>query len=164
MSVYVLSTCFLKDLNSKVYLTEVLLEFTKLNSYRLGIDKDKFIIDMYHEVAKERAEIASWLTIMSFEPSAFEEIIRVDEALKDTKEIFLAVCKCVVSQRKLIVHTVQNYCDCCFKDNKIIEYDGVNIEIIEKDDAIEEFRDKKRNIYINDSTVATNGSSISGVT
>ncbi|SDU38511.1 hypothetical protein [Desulfobacula phenolica] len=163
MSVYVISSCFLENLNSKIYLTEVLLKFPEQNSLRVGIDKDKFIIDLYGKIAEDRPEIASWLCIMSYEPSAFEEITTIGDSLSEEKEIFLYVCKSVAGSKQMIVHTIQDFNGYNIMENNKIEYSGETIRILEKDDAVGEFKIDRKTTIIKNSTVATGGSIIEGI-
>ena len=44
---------------------------------------------------EKRPELASWLSLMSYEPSSFVRITKIDSAIVEIVEKFLFVCKCV---------------------------------------------------------------------
>jgi hypothetical protein len=163
MSVYVVCSCFVGNLNSKVYLTEVLLKFAQQNTLRVGIDTDRKLIDIYSKIAESKPEIASWLSLMSYEPTSFQEIVKLEDSIKDEFHMFLFVCKSIVNKNCMIVDTIQNFNLFEFVDEKHIMYTNKKICLIEKDDAIEELKDDKMTVNIKDSIVAKNGSKIERV-
>lgn len=163
MSIFVVSSCFLENLNSKIYLTEVLLKFTQMNSLRVGIDTEKKLIDIYSQIAENKPEVASWLALMSYEPTSFEEIIKIDPSISDKTEMFLFVCKSIVDNNSMIVNSIQRFHNFETLGNKKIKYMDKIISILERDDAVEEFRAKYNTVNIHNSIVANDGSSIEGV-
>ena len=162
MSVYVLSSCFLKNITSKIHITEVLLKFTQQNEYKVGIDTEKQIIDIYSEIAENRPAIAYWLQLMSNEPSSFEEIGQLRIGIKKEIEKYLYLAKSIVNTKKIIVYSFQILKDYKFSSAVHLEYEDTIITVFDRDSAIEEFAEKK-NISISDSVIATKGSKITKV-
>lgn len=163
MSIFIVCSCFLENINSKNYLTEVLLKFTQQNNLRVGIDTEKKLIDIYSKIAESKPEVASWLTLMSYEPTSFEEIVNISEDISDEIEMFLFVCKSVINKNCIIVNTIQKFVSYEFIEEKKMKYKDKIICILEKDDAVEEFRTNDQIVNISDSIVANRHSSIEGV-
>lgn len=74
MGVYVILPCLLEKITAKIYLTEILFQFPHQNSLKVGIDSQNRIVEKYSEIAQNNPAIASWLQIMSYEPTSFERI------------------------------------------------------------------------------------------
>lgn len=156
--------CLLKEIKEKVYLTEVLIPFTQLNDLKVGIDTKNKIISKYLQIGQNNPGIASWINLMSYEPSSFEKIKVPDNDLNaDLAELYLLVCKCVVQQKKVIVYSHQTLCDFTFIERNTIEYNGCKVEVYDRDEAIEELKYFNKNITIKDSIIAINGSTIKEV-
>lgn len=162
MSIYIISSCFLRNVTSKIHITEVLLKFTQLNEYKVGIDTQKKIIDIYSEVAENKPEVAYWLQLMSHEPTSFEEIceLRPDIIIEIEKYLFLA--KSIVNKKNLIVYSYQSLDGFKFSESNKLEYEESMINVFDRDSAINEFSDTQA-ILIKNSIIATNGSKISKV-
>ena len=95
MGIYIIAPCFLENISEKKYITEVLLPFTQENTLAVGVDHENIIYDIYALLAEKRPELASWLSLMSYEPSSFVRITKIDSAIVEIVEKFLFVCKCV---------------------------------------------------------------------
>ena len=163
MSLFIISSCFLENINSKVYLTDVLFKFTQQNALKVGIDEEKKIIDVYSKIAESRPEIACWLGIMSYNPSSFEEIVKIKKGITSELEMFLFVCKSVVANNCIIVDTFQIFKDYDVVGDYMIKYDDTKITVLEKDTAVEAFKTEKNITNIIDSIVANAKSTIKGV-
>lgn len=156
--------CLLKEIKDKVYLTEVLVPFTQQNKLKVGIDTKNKIVNKYAEIAQNNPGIASWLHLMSYEPTSFERINTPDNKLSaDLVEFYLNVCKHVAQQKKVIVYSHQTLSDYTFIDENVIEYDGCSVNVYDRDDAIKELKGFENNILIKDSIVANDGSTIKNV-
>jgi hypothetical protein len=139
------------------------VEFIQQNDLKVGVDNEMKILDKYTEIAQERPGIASWLQLMSFEPSIFEAITSVSEDVSiDTVDFYLNVCKGVVNQHKLIIHSLQTLSGHEFVDEGSVNFAGENIQIFDRDSAIGELVQGNNNITtkIINSVVATVGGRI----
>jgi len=164
MGIYVIAPCLLKGIREKLYLTEVLIPFTQQNSLKIGIDSQNKILNKYSEIGQMNPGIASWLHLMSYEPSSFEKI-DIPNELSDPEDLkfYLKVCKCVVQQKKLIVFSHQSLDGYPFQEGNLIEFEGTHLFVFDRDEAIVELSMKGNNITINDAIIATNGSTITRV-
>jgi hypothetical protein len=165
MGVYIIMPCLLKEAKEKVYLTEVLLPFTHQNNLKVGLDTKDKIITEYHQIAKDNPGIASWIQLMSYSPTSFEKISIPNNDIDTTEvEYYLLVCKHVTQQKKVIAFSYQSFYNYPFKESNKICYEGFDMNVYDRDDAIEELKCfNNNNIIINDSIIATNGSSINKV-
>ncbi len=162
--IYAINSCFLRNVKLKKYVTEVLIKFAQENSLRVGIDQDMKAIDIYRDIAQENPIVASWLTLMSFEPNSFQIVAKITEPITSETQFFLAICKSIVNNKCLIVDTIQNFNDFNIFEKCKLEYCGTTIRLIEKDDAVEELSSKSTaiNNQITGSIVAMESSRIIG--
>ncbi|WP_020586371.1 hypothetical protein [Desulfobacter curvatus] len=163
MATYIVSSCFLKNAELRPYISDVLFRFPQQdNSLKVGIDKNKIIIDLYAEIAEEKHHVSTWLDLMSFNPTSFEKITEIEEGITEETEVFLFVCSALVNNKKMIVDTIQNFGAYNVTEENQIEYRNNKIKIIEKDDAVIELRPQNQQINIasGGSSIATGGSSI----
>lgn len=154
MSIFTISPDFFRsiDENEKIYLTDILFVFTNRNtSYKVTTDKHGYILDIYKGIKENAEVIKMWLDFMTFHPSPFEKI-NVDIKDIDCEETkFIKVCKETKGYNNLIVYSIQNLkkFNC---EKKIIRYEGKEIILFDRDDAISELTPKKT--IITDSIVA----------
>lgn len=163
MGVYVILPCLLEKITAKIYLTEILFQFPQQNSLKVGIDSQNKIVEKYSEIAQNNPAIASWLQIMSYEPTSFERIdIPGDYDDFNQVDLYLKVCKHVAQQKKAIVFSHQTLSMFKYINNEIY-YEDCNIIIYDKDEAIKELKPYNEHITINKSIIATGGSSLNKV-
>ena len=132
----------------------------RTNSFKVSKDTKGDIINSYLAIEKNGDTIKTWLDLMSFKPSPFEQIT-VDLSHIDCEETkFLKICKETKNQNKLIVYTQQNLnkhkCE-----NSFVLFEETAIQILDRDEARNELLilPKSGDTYIN-SQVAKNHSQI----
>ena len=96
MICYTLSSCVLKNIDPKDKLTIVnfLMYFPQdANPYKLVVDREGRILDIYHQIAASNPGLAYWLTLMSDYPKSWEVIdtINACNGLPEY-EVFLYIC------------------------------------------------------------------------
>jgi hypothetical protein len=164
MGIYVIAPCVLRNTEEKKYITEVLIPFTQENTLKAGIDKGNKIVSIYGEIAEEKPGIASWLSLMSYKPSSFEEIVELPDIKSESVlDFFLFVCKSVNNQKKMIVYSHQSLSGCEYINESSIRYLDTNITVYDRDEAIEELKQGQASMIIRDSIIATDGAKIKGV-
>ena len=143
MSIYTVTGKLLENIiQPKPYFNELLLVFTlSTNSYKVAVDPNGKILDIYHSIAEENPLIATWIQIMANEPSNFEPIEQIDLANpKCMCEIFLLLASKVAGTKRLITHSIQDLSHYVIKGSRFVEYENLDIKFYDKDDALNEFR------------------------
>ncbi|EKE05978.1 MAG: hypothetical protein ACD_19C00135G0002 [uncultured bacterium] len=167
MSCYTVSHCILLNLDSgKKYITDLLFVFTQeTNPFKVAIDKDKKILDLYEKAGQSNQHVATWLNLMSLQPSNFEPINVDTSSAKNEEELFLLVCSNTKNQQKLFVYSHQNWTNFKYDTNNLIVYRGVPVQVLDRDEAINELHPSNQtSINAYNSVLATSQSTISGVT
>jgi hypothetical protein len=163
MACYTLSNCILKNLVAgKKYITDLLMVFTQeANPFKVALDKSNCIMDLYENIGETNVHVASWLSLMSYQPSNFE-IINIDvSSVSNTEELFLKVCSSTKIQQKLIVHSHEGWQNFSYHDEKVIVYDNKPIRVFDRDEAIHELNPAAgSSIIAYSSVIATNQSII----
>lgn len=164
MSVYTVTADLLRNLHAKegsaIYIADVLFVFTNtLSSHKVAKDKYGESIKNYNQINDDT--IKTWLDLMSYQPSQFEEI-DVDVRGYDEKHVFLKICKETMSENKIIFYSKQSIygCDC---QSNLIEYEGKKLTVMDRDDVRRELNLSPNTISITSSVIASNGSKISEV-
>jgi len=163
MAAYTLSKCILENINAgKKYITDLLFVFTRdSNPYKVAVDSNNLIIDIYTELAKTNEFIATWLQLMSHQPSNFEPIKVNLSKVSNEEEIFIKVCCETKSQQKLIVFSHEGWENFEYHSDKVILYNNKHILILDRDEAIQDLNSTiAGNITAYGSIIATNQSSI----
>lgn len=162
MIVYTVSPDLLKNIDKEegIYFSDILFVFSqKNNSFKAAKDKKGNILDIYTAIEKNKEIIATWLHLMTCQPSTFESI-EVDLTNIDCEEtIFMKICKETKNQKKFILYSQQNLRkhNCI---NNIVNFEDQAIEILDRDQARHELTASKTgDVYIN-SQVAKNNSQI----
>ncbi len=143
MGIYTVTGKLLENIQPKPYYNELLFVFTfSTNSYKVAVDTNGCILDIYRSIGEENPLIATWLQIMSNEPTNFEPI---DEVLSiDTPkcfcEIFLLLASKIAGAKRLITNSIQDLSLYEFNGEKVVKYNDIDIKIYDKDDALNEFR------------------------
>lgn len=151
MGVYILTPCLLENIENKRYLTEVLYKFIHENLLKVGLDSCNKIIEKYYKIASVDPGIASWLAVMSYNPSAFEKVnIPSGYPDADDIELYVKVSTHVLPQKRIIVKSHQTLCNFNYTDGNYIEYGGHKIKIFDRDEAIEELSEKQYNINVSE--------------
>lgn len=164
MAAYTLSKCILENVNAgKKYITDLLFVFTReTNPHKVIVDSRKVIIDIYTDLASSNEFIATWLQLMSHQPSNFESIDVDLSNISNDEEIFLRVCCETKSQQKLIVYTHEGWKNYNYHTDRVIFYNNKYINILDRDEAIQDLNaTNTSNITAFSSIIATDHSSIS---
>lgn len=74
MSIFSVSTCMLeRPMGEKCYITGVLHRFME-QPYKVAVDNNGLILEVYSEKATNNPHIAHWLYLMTMNPSSFEPL------------------------------------------------------------------------------------------
>ena len=145
MACYTLSECVLEHLDEGRQYTSALLNiFAQENNYKIAIDAEEMIRTKYRLIAENqtddglRSAIISWMYLMTtFKPQKWEYFDVVDKK----NDIFLEVC-CQTIDKALIVSSENK---CKWKNgistDRLYSYNGTDIKILNKDDAIKELQE-----------------------
>ncbi|SMD44203.1 hypothetical protein SAMN00777080_2821 [Aquiflexum balticum DSM 16537] len=163
MAAYTLSKCILENINAgKKYITDLLFVFTRdSNPHKVTVDSQNIILDIYTQLAKSNEFIATWLQLMSHQPSNFEPINVDLSSVSNDEEIFLKVCCETKSQQKIIVFTHEGWKYYNYHSDKVIHYNNKFIYVLDRDEAIQDLNFvNSANITAFGSIIAANQSSI----
>lgn len=132
----------LENIEPKPYFNEMLLVFTQsTNSYKVAIDTEGTIVDLYNSIAESNDLIATWLHLMAISPSNFEPIDKIELAKPKCEcEIYILLASKIAGEKRLITNSIQDLKLYQFKGSKIIDYDSIDIRVYDKDDALNELR------------------------
>ena len=139
MSVYAVSSELLRNIKEpKPYFNELLIVFTfSTNPLKVGVDTGGKILDEYAEIASKNPLVATWIQIMSNQPENFEPICEISDLdLKCRTELYIKLAKEVVGSKRLIVSTKQELRGFNFNGGKICEYEGIELLVLDKDEAL----------------------------
>jgi len=162
MSTYTISPDFLKtiDKEEQNYFSNILFVFTnRTNTFKITKDRNSEIISIYKSIPQNADIIKIWLELMSYSQSPFEKVDIDVSNIKCIETKFVKICKETKGSNNLIVYSAQNLSKFNCTEKKI-EFEGVNINILDRDDASAELNKKSGNITILNSQVATHGSQI----
>lgn len=157
-----LSDCVLNNFstssNPKEILTDLLMVFAQNNNpYKIAIDRNGKIIDIYS--SNENPAIIYWLKIMSDFPESWEPIdVENFESVQTKEEFFLLLCS-QTTNKTLIVFSHNGWTKKHYNRDNGISYNGVQLKVLDREEAIKDLL-SARNVIINNSIVATGGSSI----
>jgi hypothetical protein len=162
MSIYTISPDFLSsiDKDEQNYLSNILFVFTnRNNTYKLTKDKKGEVISIYKSIQQNADIIKVWLELMSYTPTPFENIDIDISSIECLETKFIKICKETKGFNNLIVYSTQNISkfNCI---GKKINFEGIDINILDRDDANLELNINPGNIFISNSQVANNGSTI----
>lgn len=163
MSIYTITPDFFNSIEKeeKHYLTNILFIFTnRNNTFKVTKDRNGEVLSIYKSIIPNADIIKTWLELMSFGPSPFEKIDVDISSINCVETKFMKICKETNGFNNLIVYSAQNITkfDCV---NKTINYEGININILDRDDANVELNLTRINgDTYNNSQVANNGSQI----
>jgi len=141
------------DKDDLYYYRNLLMLFT-LGVHKVAIDKQGAVIDIYGDIKSNREILHSWLSLMSYKPSRFEIIPVCISGITDEEKKFLTLCKSTNGQKKMIVGNLQNL-QCVLDCNNCTIVDGVRVQLIDKDDAVNEISIHYNTTSIVNSVVAT---------
>lgn len=160
--IFTISPDFLENIEEgeEHYYTSILFQLAnKMSPFKVAVDSEMLVLDIYRNVNKHPEIIRSWLDHMSYS-SSFERI-SVDLSNEENDDnMLMKLCIAVNGNKQMIVYSIQNIpieVDC----NNCIEFQGKQIKLLDKDEAciILNARTLVNNNYIN-SQVA--GGSITG--
>lgn len=166
MHCYTISDCLLTT-NENFYTINILFRFIQKNKYKVALDIDNKILEIYQEKCKSNNLLAEWYHLFSLDSANFEKISVETKDIIDLNELFLRVCSSTINQSKLISYSNQRWSPYQIKDNVII-YRGKEIYLIDKDRAIQELNQTETNNYFTqvfavNSIVAASNSNIENV-
>lgn len=161
MSLYIISPCFLENVDSKNYICDILNKFTQTNPYKVAIDTNDVLMSEYNTIADNRPGIASWLHFLSLKPpSSIEKIsIPTENFPSDITNYLFFMCTYINGQKRIIFYSTQSIINHQISDDMEIEFNGCTIKLLDRDSALNEFT-KNEVIYINKSIIASEGSTI----
>lgn len=163
MSIYTIAPDLLRNIEKDeyFYFTDILFVFcNRENTLKFAKDKDGLVIKAYEEIENNTEIISTWLSLLSFKPFPFEEVI-VDLDLIDCEETkFLKVCKSTLGQNKIIFYTKQNVLKNPINSDSIISFENTNVLVLDKDEARKEINLNSQIYNIQNSQVALNNSQL----
>ena len=136
--IYTISLDFLENIEEgeEHYYTSILFQLAnEMNPFKVAVDKNKEILDIYRNVKTNPEIISTWLDHMSYSPFPAFELIPVDLSTEiniDNK--FMILCSAIKGNRQMIVYSIQNVhldVDC----NNCVEFQGKQIKLLDKDEA-----------------------------
>lgn len=136
-----------------LYYFRNLLMLFAVGTHKAAVDRDGFVLDIYSSIKCNRELIHTWLSLMSYKPTRFVTIPVGVSNLADEEEIFLTLCKSTNGQKKMIVGDVQSL-KCNLDCNNCTIVDGESVQLIDKDDAVNELAIHNNPITIIDSVMA----------
>ena len=163
MSLYTLSDTLLRDIDDHPkYVTEILHRFTTdANSHKIVVDKTNRILQIYSTYCNN-PHIYSWLDLLTKTTGITKKDIHIpDEIPKE--EIFLYLCSSLSSDRKIIVSSKEDIKCVPYKTEGIVVYKNIDINVLDRDDAVLELQNNKINNYISSSIITGNNNDISNV-
>lgn len=163
MAVYTLSKCILENINAgKKYVTDLLYVFTMdSNPHKVTVDSQNIVLDIYAQLARSNEFIATWLQLMSHQPSNFEPINVDLSSVSNDEEVFLKLCCETKSQQKIIVFTHEGWKFYNYHSDRVIYYNDKFIYVLDRDEAIQDLNSVATvNITAFNSIIAANQSSI----
>ena len=114
------------------------------------------------EFYKYTQHIYSWLDLLTKTTRITKKDIHIpDEIPKE--EIFLYLCSSLSSDRKIIVSSKEDIKCVPYKTEGIVVYKNIDINVLDRDDAVLELQYNKINNYISSSIIAGNNNDISNV-
>ena len=114
------------------------------------------------EFYKYTQHIYSWLDLLTKTTGITKKDIHIpDEIPKE--EIFLYLCSSLSSDRKIIVSSKEDIKCVPYKTEGIVVYKNIDINVLDRDDAVLELQYNKINNYISSSIIAGNNNDISNV-
>lgn len=154
MSVYTVSPCLMRymDAGDMDYFRKVLFLFLN-GSHRVAKDEKGRVIDIYAGISIYGDIIHAWLSLMTVKPSRFEPIPVDLDQVDGEENKFLALCSQTKGQHKMIVHSIQNVSCEVYNKNRT-DYEGVTVELLSRDDAVEELLVKSIVYNVTDSVIA----------
>ena len=163
MSCYSVSSCIKNSASEeKKYITDILFIFPQIsNVHKVAMDASYKILDIYASIAATNGDFAYWLSLMTMTPSSFETINVDINGIDCQEEIFLKLTSKINGDKKLLVHSHQGWQNFQYVKNNVIAYDGVDISIFDRDEAIEELNPPTP--HITNSVVAMGGATITDV-
>ena len=144
------------------FVTEILHRFTTdANSHKIVVDKTNRILQIYSTYCTN-PHIYSWLDLLTKTTGITKKDIHIpDEIPKE--EIFLYLCSSLSSDRKIIVSSKEDIKCVPYKTEGIVVYKNIDINVLDRDDAVLELQYNKINNYISSSIIAGNNNDISNV-
>lgn len=154
MSIYTVSPCFMTNIDASDmdYFRKVLFSFLN-GSNKVAKDEKGRVIEIYSGISKYGDIIHAWLSLMSFKPSRFEPITIDLDQVDGEENKFLMLCSRTKGQHKMIVYSIQNVSCEVYNVNRT-DYEGVTVELLGKDDAVNELSTKSIVYNVTDSVIA----------
>ena len=152
MAIYTITKNYIEGTaGNESQLHNVILKFANPDCpHKVSLDKSKVLYNIYTDLSKNNNDIQTWLDWMTRTSELKFETINVDiSKLSCDEEIYLRVAAATNRDKKIIVNSHQfwtkfNYLIDCSK----IEYNGVEIEILDKSEILEELKEKNHSTTI----------------
>jgi hypothetical protein len=162
MSCYTIKTSVLEKSLEKRYVANILYVFVQDNSYKIAVDSKGKVLDLYRKLIEDGSYIVSdWIKYLTEKPVSIESIEVALDNIQCIEELFLMLCSKTKGGSKMIIDSHQEWKKYCYNSENIIEFENVPIKIFDKEEAIEELRNKGTFINASNSLIAVNQSTIS---
>jgi len=162
MATFTLTTNLLRNISDdKRYICDLLWAFTQSNSHKVAKDNKGKLLDKYKTlIATENLHhILTWIDMMEKIPASFVTI-EIDNEPSD-EELYLMISKNINGTKKIIVSSHQEWKKFKYlENNNAIEYNDTILEIVDRDEALDEVIPGKNITNISRSIVATQSSQI----
>ncbi len=149
MAIYTVSPDLLRNIEKDegIYFTDILFTFTqRANLFKVSQDKKGIVINTYRTIKENGDIIKFWLEMMSFKPSPFETIeVDISDIECETTQ-FIKVCKETKDYNKIVFYSMQNLDEKFECKEKVLIFENVNINVLDRDDAKEELSQKIKSI------------------
>jgi len=162
MATFTLTTNLLKNSSDdKRYVCDLLWAFTQSNSHKVAKDNKGRLLDRYKAlILSERLHhILIWIDLMEKIPASFETI-EIDHEPSD-EELYLLISKNINGAKNIVVSSHQEWKKFKYSENtNSFFYAGSVLEVLDRDEALNEIMPEKGATYISSSIVATKNSQI----
>jgi hypothetical protein len=132
------------------YLTNILFVFTQENSHKICIDRGGTLLMEYKRIALKSESLRIWIDLLTSKKIPGIEYIKIENNHNTTVELLLSICTNSYD-KSLVVNSKQDY-------TELREYINTNeINLIEKDLILEDFKGSKYNIVANEGSQVSLG-------
>lgn len=166
MAIYTLTTNLIENFPSsdKESFGSLFHVFTnKMSGHKLAIDANKKVLGLYAETKIDsglKSLYKEWLEYLAG-MLRFCESISVEIDTTDKDIAFLQLASSINGKKKIIVYS-RNNCTYNCDDNNEVEYNGKQIHVLDKDEAISEINAKYNGDINLQQTMGNNSSIING--
>lgn len=158
MAIFTLSKNYIEGVCANdSQLHNVILKFANPDSpHKAAMDKSKVLYKVYVELSKTNNDLQTWLDWMSRAKESKFEIINIDLSnINCEEEIYLKLASATNKDKKVIVNSHQFWSKFVYLPNSSkISYNGCEIEILDKTEALKELTTQNKNLTIINNNMA----------